>query len=145
MPVAVSDPSAPDIGRWTLIKGRADVREVSLKDDEVILDVNAIDGPEGATVSVNSVPSRGGGRDWMVPRRPSQSTDTDYMTVRIPPGRHRLEVKFTNTPIRSIANLMSVVSLGVCLAGLAVSPLVTLHIRRRGTLPVESQPRAGPV
>jgi hypothetical protein len=96
------------------------VREVSLKDDEVILDVNAIDGPDATQVSVNSYPFPG----WRARLDGTevasvQSTDTDYMTVRIPPGRHRLEVKFTNTSIRSIANITSVVSLGLCLAGLA--------------------------
>lgn len=120
LPRSASHLPAADIGRWTLIKGRADVREVSLKDDEVILDVNAIDGPDATHVSVNSYPFPGwrarlDGTDVAT----VQSTDTDYMTVRIPPGRHRLEVKFTNTPIRFIANVTSVVSLGVCLAGLA--------------------------
>ena len=146
-PVAASEPSAPGIGRWTVMSGRAVVQEVRVEDDQVVLDVDVADSREGAIVSINSrvFPGWSARLDRNEAQQAASGSGTGFITVRVPPGRHRLEVEFRNTPIRSLGNLVSVCSLGVCLAGLAVSPLIALHIRRRGTLPVESQPRAGPV
>jgi hypothetical protein len=145
-PVAASEPSAPGVGRWTVMSGRAVVQEVRVEDDQVVLDVDVADSREGAIVSINSRVFPGWSARLDRSEAPAVSgSGTGFITVRVPPGRHRLEVEFRNTPIRSLGNLVSVCSLGVCLAGLAVRPLIALHIRRRGTLPVESQPRAGPV
>ena len=76
LPRSATHLPAADIGRWTLIKGRADVREVSLKDDEVILDVNAIEGPDATQVSVNSYPFPGWRARLMGPRRRASSRPT---------------------------------------------------------------------
>ena len=53
-----------------------------------------------------------------------------YMDVAVPPGEHRLEVEFRNTPVRTWSNAISLVS--VLMVGLAALwHLTSNRLRRR--------------
>lgn len=139
-PATAAQLLAPDVGRWTVQSGRAVVRERSVKDDQLILDVEVTDSVEGAIVSINSrvFPGWRARVDGDAPA--VSESATGYITVCVPPGRHRVKVEFRNTPIRALGNVVSVVSLVAWLGGLAISPVIDRnagHTRRRGTSSVE--------
>ncbi len=111
---------APDgIGRWGVVAGDADVKDVRLADHLVDLEVTT---STGARLSIHSHAFPG----WSVSVN-GASTDVTidprhgFMEVTLPPGAHRVEARFGNTPVRTLANRISLASLGLWSIGLVWS------------------------
>lgn len=111
------------IGRWTIVGGAGEVRAIAMADHRLVLDVHT---PDGARLRVNSHAFPGWVTfvdDQSAPLRVDRVFG--YIEVDVPPGTHRVEARFTNTPVRTAANAISVASAGVWLFG------VGWHLRTR--------------
>jgi hypothetical protein len=116
-PIAVTAPPTDTGGRWQITAWTGTVYPRVLKDDRIILDVLT---ERGMTVTINSPYFPG----WTVRLddtiiEPTVRPGDGYMDAQVPPGEHRLEAEFRNTPVRTWSNTISLVS--VLLVGLAVA------------------------
>ena len=99
------DPLAP---RAAIVAGAGTVRMVSFRHDGLTLDVQA---EQNLRLSINSHYFPGwtvalDGRDVRITVTP----DFGFMEIDVPPGMHRVEAQFGNTPIRTAANTITVVT-----------------------------------
>jgi uncharacterized membrane protein len=115
------------VGRWAIVEGRGTVKELSMKDDRVALEVDA---ESELQLSINSHVFPG----WTVRIDGGETAfatqpEYGYIRVQIPAGRHRVEAAFTNTSVRTRANLVSVMSLAgiVAFAGYRYRVTRLLH------------------
>lgn len=115
-PLVVEEESPRGLGRW-LAEGEGTVTEVRMADDSMVLDVDA---PSGMQVRLHThyFP---GWRVWVDGAETEVAVTPvhGFIDVRVPPGTHRLEARFTDTPLRRRANAISSVSVAVCLGVLA--------------------------
>ena len=103
-----------DIGRWSPAEGQGQVTEVSVLDHRLILDVVS---DRGLTLTVHTPFFPG----WTVRSddraSPFRLRPRDqYIVVPVPPGHHRVDAVFENTPIRLASNAVSMTSLIVLAA-----------------------------
>jgi len=130
-PVGVTEHPEDDIGRWQTTRGAGRIHEQTVMDDELVLDVST---ERGMTVRINSPYFPG----WTVRLNDAVTEVTvrpgdRYMESAVPPGTHRLKAEFRNTPVRTWANAVSLVSvLLVGLAALRWTPLRDRGRRRAG-------------
>jgi hypothetical protein len=100
-------PSFPS--RWAVADGRGAV-EVVYEDDAAIgFDVESA---SGVTLVVNSSYVPG----WEVRidgRETGAEHEASQLQVAVPPGTHRVDVQFTNTPVRTFANTLSLMALAI--------------------------------
>lgn len=123
--VARREPPA-GIGRWSIVGGTGEVREIAIADHRLTLDVHT---PDGARLRVSSHAFPG----WVTfldgqPAPMHVDREYGFIEVDVPPGRHRVDARLTNTPVRTAANAISVASVSVWLFGAVWS----LRTRRRG-------------
>ena len=114
--ITASPESQPD--RSMVAAGEGTLREVSARDDRLTL---AAQSAQGMRVLVNRHYFPG----WAVRLDDraapfTVSRDDDFMLVSVPPGSHRIEARFENTPIRTVANTITVVSAVLLLVSLAL-------------------------
>jgi hypothetical protein len=102
---AQAPPVAP--GRWRITAGAGTVRADVVKDHELSLEVST----SGMRMTIYSryMP---GWSAWLdgKPTRVAVQPDSGYMMLDVPPGEHRLDVRFTDTRVRRWANLLSAAS-----------------------------------
>ncbi len=123
-PVAARQELPSAVPRWAIISGEADVRERRLADHVLDLDIVTA---TGIRLRINSHDFPG----WIVLIDDVEAEITvdpryGFMDVTVPAGAHRVEARFSNTPIRAVANGISVLSLALWGIGLVWSG------RRRG-------------
>jgi hypothetical protein len=89
--------------------GDGTVTPTIVLDDRIVLDVES---SGGARLAINShyVP---GWKTWLDGRETRIDADPefDYLHVNVPPGTHRVEARFTDTPTRRAANIVSLLGL----------------------------------
>jgi hypothetical protein len=97
------------IGRWTVTRGEGSVRERAVADDRLDLVVKS---PEGIQLTINSHDFPGW-KAWVDRQETPVSAQPGFgfLQVQVPPGSHRVEARFTNTPVRTAANALSAASL----------------------------------
>jgi hypothetical protein len=105
------------VGRWTVSRGEGSVRERAVADDRLDLVVKS---PEGIRLTINSH-AFPGWKAWVDRQEAPVSVEPGFgfLQLEIPPGSHRVEARFTNTPVRTAANAVSAASL-VFAAGAAL-------------------------
>jgi uncharacterized membrane protein YfhO len=115
-----ADQPAIRIGRFAISEGAGTVRALAAENDRLALHAETA---RGMRVTINSHYFPG----WAVRLdghdvRVAASPGTGFMAVDVPPGVHRVEARFENTPIRTSANTISVVAgiLAVVLLATAV-------------------------
>jgi hypothetical protein len=99
------------IGRWTIARGDGRIRARTVRDDELRLDVETRDGLQ-LTINTPYFPGWSialDGREIPATVQP----ELGFMQVTIPAGRHTLEARLIDTPIRRWANLLSAGSLAL--------------------------------
>lgn len=135
-PVAARQFAAGDIGPWTIHTGDADVIETYRADDHLELDVQTA---RGVVLRINShyFP---GWRVWANGAETELGVEPrfGFMEVTLGPGWHYVEARFTNTPIRTAANTISAVSIGL----LVVGTVWCSQVRFRGRVTPTAQARA---
>lgn len=129
-PISARQLPPPGLGRWTVIGGNADVRALHVADDRLELDVITTAGAQlristhyfpGWTASID-----GAATEVRVDPR------YGFMDIGVPAGTHRLDVAFTDTPVRRTANAISAASIGLWLGGLAWFGLTSIGAVWRG-------------
>ncbi len=111
----VRDPSTR--GRWSVSGGATTVAPLGVSETQLILQTA---GRSWSVVRLHTPWFPG----WRV-RIDDEETPferapgTGYMDVRVPPGRHVVDARFVNTPVRAAANVVSTLS-GVLIAVLAM-------------------------
>jgi len=119
-PVSAATQDSVAEGRWAIAAGAGNVTVRRMADDELDLDVNS-DERSGMQLVVNS-PYVLGWILWLdgvktdFTVRPSDG----YLVVDVPPGHHRVEARFLDTPTRARANRATVVSALLWVVSLAV-------------------------
>ena len=96
----------PDIARWTVMEGTANVTAVSHRGHELDLDV-AADTPVALRINSPAFPG------WLVTidgRPADPDLASGYPCVTVPAGRHRVRAAFTNTPVRAWSNAVTIAS-----------------------------------
>jgi len=114
-PASLDPSSRSEVGRWAITKGRADVREISMKGHELVLAVTA---QEPTHIQINSPAFPG----WSVSVNGTEVPGVlcqGYLAVELAPGTHRVRAAFRDTPIRTYANLTSLASGMLLLAATA--------------------------
>ncbi|MGE4056164.1 MAG: hypothetical protein AB7F99_15315 [Vicinamibacterales bacterium] len=96
----------PDVGRWAVTQGRGTVEVKRLEDTIVALDVET---SEGFRLVVNSRRAPGW-RVWLDERESTFESDEGQLEVDVPAGTSHVEVRLTNTAIRTMANAISLAS-----------------------------------
>jgi hypothetical protein len=98
-------------GRWTVTRGDGRVGAPMVRDAELTLDVETRDGLQltintpyfpGWTIAID-------GRTIPAAVHP----ESGFMQVAIPAGRHRLDARLIDTPIRRLANILTAGSLAI--------------------------------
>ena len=121
-PIEVTERPASQIERWTIAEGQGDVHELAVRNNSVTLDAQT---DAGMRLSINSHYFSG----WRIQTDGVSATFAvtpgyDFMVVDVPPGTHRIEARFGETPIRTFANMISLVTAaGVLVLALYVALL----------------------
>ncbi len=113
-PATVSTLPTSEVRRWAVSDPRASVTERVLTDVHVGLDIYTTR-PVDLTINAHAFPG------WTITLdrqtvTPRVQPHLGFQIVSVPPGRHRVNAVFGNTPIRMLANgisLVSVVLLGI--------------------------------
>jgi hypothetical protein len=129
-PVSLTNGPRPDIGRWTIERGCGEVREVSVKGHELVLQASVL---EPMLLRINS-PAFPGWKVWINDRLAPSSSSEGYLAVELAPGENFVRAAFTNTTVRSVANAVTLTSAAVLLAvtvGTLHDPRV--YFRRSGS------------
>jgi hypothetical protein len=108
--------------RWRIEGGHALVTERAVKDHAVDLRINA-------ELAVDLIITSHMFPRWIAtidgePAEIRADRDTGYLRVRVPPGRHRVEVRLEDTPLRRAANATTLGSMIVLLG------LIAAQVRR---------------
>lgn len=116
-PVAAPRPAPAGIGRWTLLEGQADITAVREADHRLTIETRSA---AGARLRINTHAFPG----WQVrvdgvPVAAAIDPDYGYLEVTAPAGAHRIDAALTNTPVRTLANGVSTLSVTVWVIGLA--------------------------
>jgi hypothetical protein len=115
-------PAAPrgadDGRRWRIEGGHAIVAERTVKDHAVDLRIHS-DSAVDLVITSHAFPH------WIATIDGERveigaDRDTGYLRVRVPPGRHRVEVRLEDTPLRRVANATTLGSMLVLLGLVAV-------------------------
>jgi hypothetical protein len=118
-PVAAREPPAAGVERFAIRRGAGTVVPRLVHDDRVELDVRST---AGVRIGINShyMP---GWRAWIDGREAAITIDgaSGYIDAEVPPGSHVVDVRFTDTPLRSAANLLSMSALALWVAVFAWS------------------------
>jgi hypothetical protein len=128
--VSLTNGPRPDIGRWTIERGCGEVREVSVKGHELVLQASVL---EPMLLRINS-PAFPGWKVWINDRLAPSSSSEGYLAVELAPGENFVRAAFTNTTVRSVANAVTLTSAAVLLAvtvGTLHDPRV--YFRRSGS------------
>ncbi len=96
----------PDVGRWAVTRGSGTIHVNRLEDTIVALDVET---SEGFRLLVNSRRAPGW-RVWLDEQESTFESEEGQLEVDVPAGTSHVEVRFTNTTIRTLANRISLVS-----------------------------------
>jgi hypothetical protein len=125
-PASVRRPPVATTGRWTTTQGQGRVSARAERDDRLTLDV---DTAGGVLVTINTPYFPG----WILSldgREIPASVDTEsgFMQATIPAGRHTLDARLTDTPIRRWSNIVSAGSLSV------FAILLMVSVRRPATV-----------
>ena len=117
-----SAPRLPEdhVGRWTLPDDAGSVKAETVRNHELILKADV---PAATTLVLNS-PAFPGWRAWIDGREVSLSREPEfgYLTIQVPAGVHRVHAIFADTPIRRMANIATLASLGACAVLLTGGP-----------------------
>jgi hypothetical protein len=127
-----------DIARWTVMEGTANVTVVSHRGHQLDL---AIVAEDEVVLRINSPAFPG----WLVTidGRPADSDLAGgYPCVTVPPGRHRVRAAFTNTPVRTWSNAVTIASGLALLMTLGWCAAEARRHRRGGQHGGTSLPRA---
>lgn len=109
LPKEVEQLPTKDINKWEILKGKAKVEEKIIKAFKYQF---VISSSEQLVFQLNSHFFPG----WKVyidnlEVKEDHTSPYGFMVISVPAGLHQVEAKFTNTPIRSFANAVSVISL----------------------------------
>jgi len=123
-PVSVTDTSPIGAERWATTTARAEIVPLLQNDAQLVLRVEA---QEEAGLTVRMPFFRG----WRLTLddtaiTPTIQPGTGFMTLQVPAGSHRVEARFTNTPVRTVANAIAVLSIFSWV-------LLLYHARRKWT------------
>jgi hypothetical protein len=104
-PVSATGPLTATASRWAVVEGEGEVTAESIADSRLVLSVRA---SEPLRLAINSPFFPG----WTIrvdgrPVEPTVQPGSGYMEILVPPGSHRVEARFGNTPVRTAANLVS--------------------------------------
>ena len=110
-PIGVRRLPEETIGRWSIAHGEGRVRARTVRDDALTLDVETRDGMQ-LTLNTPYFPG------WTIAldgRTIPASVDPElaFMRVTIPAGRHTVDARLTDTPIRRWSEILSAGSLAV--------------------------------
>jgi uncharacterized membrane protein len=105
----------PRLERWNLTPEAAYARETIAKGHELELEVTAWE-PTELTINTQVFP---GWKVWL-DGRPMRLPANGYLNLALPEGPHHVRAEFTNTRVRTVANTITLLSLGV-LAGTALA------------------------
>lgn len=98
-------------GRWTVTRGEGRVGARLMRDAELTLDVETRDGLQ-LTINTPYFPGWTIALDGRtIPA--AVHAESGFMQVAIPAGRHRLDARLIDTPIRRLANILSAGSLAI--------------------------------
>jgi hypothetical protein len=131
----VRDPSTR--GRWSVSGGATTIAPLGVSETQLILQTA---GRSWSVVRLHTPWFPG----WRV-RIDDEETPferapgTGYMDVRVPPGRHVVDARFVNTPVRAAANVVSTLS-GVLIAVLAMQAHRARVIRTTRRVSMDSLP-----
>lgn len=125
LPKDVQQLPREEINKWDLIQGKGQIIEKIIKNSQFSF---ATDSKEPMTIRLNShfFPGWKGYIDNVEAQLAVDQT-YQYMALQIPTGIHSVEFKFTNTPIRRVANIVSIISL-LGLASWQIRRLLFHHI-----------------
>ena len=115
-PMSLDPAAIPEVRRWTITRGQAVVREISIKGHEVVLAVTA-DEPTDLQINTPAFPG------WSLTVDGIETPGflcQGYLTVKLAPGTHRVRAAFKNTPVRTYANVTSLASGVILLAATAL-------------------------
>ena len=128
-PISAQGSPAGAVERWAMAAGSGEVRPELVNDDRVVLNVRA------DTAARLAIRSRymNGWKAWIDGHESSFDVDETFGYLQIPvaAGTHRVEARFTDTPVRRSANIASVAGLSGWLALAAFSFGAAARRRRR--------------
>lgn len=108
-------PKAPKKTAFEIMRGKAEVSGIIERTRSVSFDINA---EENSTVRLNTLMFPGW-KVWVDGKETEISIPEEEkwgrMWIEVPSGNHKIEAKFTNTPIRTFSNIISLVSWGILL------------------------------
>jgi hypothetical protein len=137
-PVGALRLTSEDLGRWTIVDGHGTIDAQAVTDASLTL-VSSSDVKMAMRVNSHAFP----GWSAQVDDREVQIVPTSpegYMEIVVPPGQHQIRVAFTNTPVRTAANAIS-------LGSAAILAILTVRLGiggvrvRRSLWPVETVAR----
>jgi hypothetical protein len=110
-PVSMRRPPVEPAGRWSITHGEGRVSASGVRDDRLTLDV---DTAGGALLTINTPYFPGwtlsiDGRAIPAVVQP----ESGFMAATVPPGRHTLDARLADTPIRRWSNIVSAGSLSL--------------------------------
>jgi hypothetical protein len=110
-PISVRELPEETTGRWTVTRGEGRVGARVVRDAELTLDVDTQDSLQ-LTINTPYFPGWTIALDGRTIPAAVQP-ESGFMQVAIPPGRHRLDARLTDTAIRRLANIISAGSLAI--------------------------------
>jgi hypothetical protein len=124
-PVGVTRDSTAEIGRWHLVSGVGIVRERFVRDHAIELDTQN-QTPITLRFHIRHFPG------WTIhvdgsKADPMRTPEFGFMEVNVPAGSHRVVAQFRNTPVRSVANAVSLGSVFIVLMVLVTAAWRTRH------------------
>lgn len=111
-PVAAARVAPGGASWWTVMDGSAEIRPITLADAHIVLDIRS---GNGVRLRLNTHAFPG----WIIlvngePTTAAVDPRYGYLEVTLAAGTHRVEARFTNTPIRTMSNVVSLASLAIC-------------------------------
>ncbi len=106
-PRTLSAGPVESVSRWTVARGLERFKEIDVKGHELTLDLTT---NEPTVLRVNS-PAFPGWQAWVDGAPVPVSAWKGYLSIDIPQGTHTVCTRFTNTPVRTAGNAISLVSL----------------------------------
>jgi hypothetical protein len=130
---------ARDAKRWRISRGRGEITATAVRDDRVVLRVDAADRVE-LTIASHCFPG------WQVltdgvPASWSCGPEFGFIVVSVPAGTHTVEAAFGDTPVRAWSNRVTLASAGIWgtwAIGLAITEARAMRQRQRADTPAMS-------